>query len=356
GVHRLDSHVKGRAGALSSGCTGLAGGRARRGGFTRHQQLQLGEGARIDRHGRTGIGALAAVGRIRSGQGLRAGGLERDAQSPGAGNQSCVCGQGRVGVTRGNVHRVGDGTNHVPEIVHGVDGDVEGGGGGARGRRAGLAAGAARRGGFAWHQQLEFPKGRRTDDNVDGSRAGQAAGGEVKRDRVGEVVGEIRKRGDAVDGRGGQGALQGPAAGTAGHGDHGAVVAGAQVAQRVFDADDGLLRKGRAGRDRARRLGQDRQLASGGRIDRDAGRGGARQGAGGEVDGDGFSLVVGKVGERGHAVDSGGAGRSLQGRSAQIARGRDHRAAVTAAQIAEGIHYANHRCWREHSVCCDGGR
>src|SRR5207247_4807241 len=135
---------------------------------------------------------------------LRGGGLERDAQSPGAGNQSCVCGQGRVGVTRGNVHRVGDGTNHVPEIVHGVDGDVEGGGGGARGRRAGLAAGATRGGGFARHQQLEFRKGRRADDDVAGGGAGQTTGGEAQRDRVGDIVGQIGEGHDAIDGRGGQ--------------------------------------------------------------------------------------------------------------------------------------------------------
>ena len=85
--------------------------------------------------------------------------------------------------------------------------------------------------------------------------------GEAQGDGVGDIVGEIGEGGDAVDGRGGQGALQGAAAGAARDGDDGAVVAGAQVAVGIFDADCRLLGEGDTGGGGAGRLGLNDQLA-----------------------------------------------------------------------------------------------
>src|SRR5207247_41943 len=258
-------------------------------------------GAHRDR--RTGIAGLGAVGQIGSGQGLRAGGRERDAESLGAGNQRHVRRQAGVGVTGRNAHRVGDGIHHVPEIVHRVDGDVEGGAGGTRGGRAGLARGRARRGDFARYQQLEFREGRRADDDVAGGRAAQAAGGEVEVHGRGEVVGQIRKRGDAVDGGGGQGPLQGAAAGAAGRRDHGAVVAGAQVAKGVQDPNRRRRRKGNARAYCGGRLCLYGQTGGGTRVHgEDSARGAAQAGgAGGQL----LARAGGvnpQIGERGGAV------------------------------------------------------
>jgi len=60
----------GEASRARRGRAGLAGGRARGGGFARHEQLQFQESPRIDRDGWSGVGGLAVVGQIRSGQGL----------------------------------------------------------------------------------------------------------------------------------------------------------------------------------------------------------------------------------------------------------------------------------------------
>ena len=188
----------------------------------------------------------------------------------------------------------------------------------------------------------------RSHDDAAGGRASQAAGGEVKRDGVGEVVRQIRKRGDPIDGRGGQGALQGAAAGAASRRDHGAVVAGAQVAKRVFDADDRLLREGHTGSGATRRLRLDRQRAGRTRIHRDAG-GGRVQSATGEIDRDGLRLGVGQIGEGRHAVDRGDAGRSLQHGCAQIERGRDHGAA-RGGQVAKGVQNPNRRRRRKRNA------
>src|SRR5207244_4889662 len=92
-------------------------------------------------------------------------------------------------------------------------------------------------------------------------------------DRRGDVVGQIRKRGDAVDGGGGQGPLQGAATGASGHRDDGAVVARAQVAQRVFDPDARLLREGRSSGGGRRGLRLNRQIAGRDRVHGEVGGG-----------------------------------------------------------------------------------
>src|SRR5439155_6621113 len=73
------------------------------------------------------------------------------------------------------------------------------------------------------------------DDDVARSRAGEAARGEVKRDRGGDVVGQIREGRDTVDGRGGYGPLQRAGASAARHRNDPAIIGGDQVARRVLD-------------------------------------------------------------------------------------------------------------------------
>ena len=64
--------------------------------------------------------------------------------------------QGGGSITGAEAHGVADRVDQVPVSIHGVDRDVESRARDLGAGRAGLAAGGARRGGFAGHQQLQF--------------------------------------------------------------------------------------------------------------------------------------------------------------------------------------------------------
>ena len=107
----------------------------------------------------------------------------------------------------------------------------------------------------------------RVDDNVAGSDGGQAGGGEIDGDGFRDVVGEIAEGGHAVDGRGGERALQSAGACAASRRDDSTVVGGDQVAKGILDPNDRLWRKGNSGRRGGRRLSLDHQFVGSRGID-----------------------------------------------------------------------------------------
>ena len=104
-----------------------------------------------------------------------------------------------------------------------------------------------------------------------------AAVGEIQRDRLGDVVGESSKCRYAIDGARSQGSLQGRCARPAAGRDDGVIVAGAQVAELIFDSDGRLRGKRQTRRGTARRLGEHGQARGGGSANRDGGRSSIRQ-------------------------------------------------------------------------------
>ena len=147
----------------------LPGGGARSGGLAGHEDLELGEGAGVDRRRGTRVGRHRSVRDVGCGERLRARRLRRDRERLRAGDE---CGVGRergVGVGGGDADGVG-GADDVPVRVDRVYGDGEGRPRGLGGGAAGLTGGAARGCGFARQQDLQLAEGGRHD----GDRAARA--------------------------------------------------------------------------------------------------------------------------------------------------------------------------------------
>src|SRR5213594_3594277 len=82
-----------------------------------------------------------------------------------------------VAIGRGKTDGVGNGINHVPIGVHGIDRHVKGSARRLRAGCTGLTAGRAGCGGFAGHQQLGFAEEAGADAEACADRVGHAAGG-----------------------------------------------------------------------------------------------------------------------------------------------------------------------------------
>ena len=77
----------------ADGRAGLAGGGARGGGLAGEEDLELREGAAVDRRRRARVGGHRAVGDVGRREGLRAGRLRGDGERLGAGDERGVGGQ-----------------------------------------------------------------------------------------------------------------------------------------------------------------------------------------------------------------------------------------------------------------------
>ena len=110
---------------------------------------------------------------------------------------------------------------------------------------------------------------RRADDDVVGRRRGQAAAGEVERDGLGRVVGQVGERGDAARDRDVVVPWSGPVPLSSAAVTTVRVVARLQVAVLVLFIDHRLSGERLPGRRRRRRLGVDHQLAGRRRADHD---------------------------------------------------------------------------------------
>ena len=117
----------------------------------------------------------------------------------------------------------------------------------------------------------QMARGRRADHDARGGHRGKyRRAREVDRDGLGLVVRQVGERGDAARGRDRRRPLErARATGQRSGSDCGAVVAGLEIAELVFDVDDRLSAEGDAGRRRGRRLSVDHQLARRRRADDD---------------------------------------------------------------------------------------